>query len=148
MTTTRNWRTLHDGVSSSARILIVDDDPEIRDTLQRLVTSAGWTAQTAAGAEAADMFLSSGSFDVCLLDMELPGMSGPEFLPWALTRDPMLAVIMVTGLNDTKLALETMGCGARTYLVKPVSAPFLIHAIKDALALRNVMIERNQGWQV
>jgi DNA-binding NarL/FixJ family response regulator len=50
---------------------------------------------------------------------------------------------MLTGLDDPDLALECLDKGARTYLVKPVEADFLRYALRDALAVRNILIERN-----
>ena len=78
-----------------------------------------------------------------ILDIELPRMSGTEFLAWALKRDPELAVIMLTGIDLPEVAIECMNAGARTYLVKPVEKEFLELALRDALALRRVLVERN-----
>lgn len=70
-------------------------------------------------------------------------MSGLEFLAWALKRDPEMAVIMLTGLDAPETALECMDAGARTFLVKPVEAPFLVRAAKDAVALRRLLVAHN-----
>ncbi len=82
-------------------------------------------------------------FDVLLLDIELPRMKGVEFLSWALEKDPEQAVIMLTGLDDPDLDIECIDKGARTYLVKPVEAEFLRLALRDAMALRKLLIDRN-----
>ena len=82
-------------------------------------------------------------FDALLLDIQLPRMTGVEFLSWALERDPELAVIMLTGLDEPGLAVQCIEEGARTYLVKPVEAEFLRLALRDALAMRRLLIERN-----
>lgn len=126
-----------------ARILVVDDEAEVRRGLQRLVTRFGYTAKAAASAEEADQWLSMERFDVCLLDIELPRMKGIEFLGWALRRDPEMAVIMLTGLDLPEVAIECIDHGARSYLVKPVEADFLRLALRDALAVRNLLVERN-----
>jgi len=70
-------------------------------------------------------------------------MKGVEFLSWALSRDPEMAVIMLTGLDLPEVAIECIDQGARTYLVKPVEADFLRLALRDALAMRSVLVERN-----
>lgn len=126
------------------RVLIVDDDREIRQALFKLVTRFGHSAKQASSAEEADLWLNSERFDVCLLDIELPRMSGAEFLSWALNRDPEMAVIMLTGLDLPDLAIECIDRGARTYLVKPVEAEFLRLAVRDALAMRKLLVERNE----
>jgi len=128
---------------STATILVVDDEAHIRESLKRLVTHFGYEVKTAASAEEADHWMSSLRFDVILLDIELPRMKGVKFLSWALEKDPEQAVIMLTGLDDPDLALECIDKGARTYLVKPVEAGFLRYALRDALALRRLLIERN-----
>ena len=137
------WAELPYLAPSKATILVVDDDPGIRKSLQRALVELGHQVRTASSAEEADQWLSSQRFEVALLDIDLPRMSGVEFLSWALTRDPEMAVIMLTGLDLPKVAIECLDHGARTYLTKPVEAPFLRLALRDALAMRALLIERN-----
>ena len=137
------WTEVLAKAPRNASVLVVDDEAHIRESLQRLVTHFGYEVKTAASAEEADHWISSMPFDVVLLDIELPRMKGVEFLSWALEKDPEQAVIMLTGLDDPDLAIECIDKGARTYLVKPVEAEFLRLALRDALALRKLLIERN-----
>jgi len=139
----RGWKSVIAEAPQRARVLVVDDEVEVRRSLQRLVNRFGYTAKTAASAEEADQWLTTERFDVCLLDIELPRMKGVEFLSWALSRDPEMAVIMLTGLDLPEVAIECIDHGARTYLVKPVEIDFLRLALRDALAVRRVMVERN-----
>ncbi len=67
---------------------VVDDEPDLRRGLQRLVTRLGHTVKSAGSAEEADQWLTSERFDLLMLGIELPRMSGVEFLSRALTRDP------------------------------------------------------------
>ena len=60
-----------------------------------------------------------------------------------IARDPEMAVIMMTGLDMPEVAIECIDQGARTYLVKPVEVEFLRLALRDALAMRRVLVERN-----
>jgi two-component system, NtrC family, response regulator AtoC len=124
-------------------VLIVDDDADLRRSLQRLVTRLGYSAHSAASAEEADGWLNQKRFSVCLLDIDLPRMKGVEFLDWALKRDPELSVIMLTGLDLPELAIECIDAGARTYLVKPVDADFLRLALRDAMAVHELLVDRN-----
>ncbi len=120
MNTARNRRGWRDAIAEAparARILVVDDEP--------------------------DRWLTSERFDLLVLDIELPHMKGVEFLSWALSRDPEMAVIMLTGLDIPEVAIECIDHGARTYLVKPVEVEFLRLALRDALAMRRVLVERN-----
>ncbi len=136
------WKDLA-STPASGTVLIVDDEAEIRRSLQRLVTRLGYSVHAASSAEGADAWLTQQRFAVCILDIQLPRMNGVEFLSWALSRDPEMAVIILTGLDLSELAIECIEGGARTYLVKPVEADFLRLALRDALAVRRVLVDRN-----
>ena len=137
------WKDVLGRAPDRAKVLVVDDELDVRRGLQRLLTRFGYSVRAAGSAEEADQWLSNERFDACLLDIELPRMKGVEFLSWALGRDPELAVIMLTGLDIPEVAIECIDHGARTYLVKPVEADFLRLALRDALAVRRVLVERN-----
>ncbi len=136
------WRDLA-AMRSQGSILVVEDEPVVRRGLERLLTEFGHDVKVASSAEEADQYLGSHKFDLMLLDIELPCMNGMELLAWALKRDPELAVIMLTGLDRAELAVTCFEAGARTYLVKPIISEFLRPAIRDALALRQILVERN-----
>ena len=140
-----SWKDVARGAPEKARILVVDDEVEIRRSLNRLLTRFGYSVRTAASAEEADTWMNSERFEACLLDIELPRMKGVEFLSWALGRDPEMAVIMLTGIDMPDVAVECIENGARTYLVKPVEPEFLRLAIRDALAVRELLVAKNQG---
>lgn len=140
-----SWKDVVRRTPEKARVLVVDDEVEIRRSLNRLLTRFGYSVRTAASAEEADTWMSSEQFEVCVLDIELPRMKGVEFLDWALGRDPEMAVIMLTGLDRPEIAIQCIDAGARTYLVKPVEAEFLRLAIRDALAVRTLLVARNRG---
>ena len=139
----RGWKDAIAEAPPRARILVVDDEPDTRRSITRLVTRFGYTAKSAGSAEEGDRWLTSERFDLLMLDIELPRMKGVEFLSWALSRDPEMAVIMMTGLDMPEVAIECIDQGARTYLVKPVEVEFLRLALRDALAMRRVLVERN-----
>ena len=139
----RGWQDVLNQAPKNVQVLVVDDEAHIRESLKRLVSHFGHTVKTAASAEEADHWLSSQRFELMLLDIELPRMKGVEFLGWALEKDPEQAVIMLTGLDDPDLAIECLDKGARTYLVKPIEAEFLRLALRDALAMRQILVELN-----
>ena len=137
------WIDVIRGAPRDAQILVVDDEPDVRTALERLLVRFGYQVKTAGSAEEADHWMSSQRFDLLLLDIELPRMKGVEFLRWALDRDPEVAVIMMTGLDSPEIAIECVERGARTYMVKPADADFLRLAVRDALAMRTLLVERN-----
>lgn len=140
-TRTPGWRSVLDRAAGSGSVLVVDDDPHVRKSLHRLLTSLGCSVAACGSAEEADQWLATERYDVCLLDIDLPRMKGREFLDWALKRDPQMAVIMLTGLDLPEIAIECIDAGARTYLVKPIDRDFLRLALRDALAMRSLLVE-------
>lgn len=137
------WAEIRSLRPTQARVLVVDDDPRIRKSLLRALVGMGHTARVTGSAEEADQWLATERFHVALLDIDLPRMSGVEFLSWALKRDPEMAVIIVTGHDETELALACMEAGARTFLVKPLVLDILKSAVDDALALRHLLVSYN-----
>ena len=140
-----SWKDIARRAPSTGRILIVEDTAEVRKALERMVKALGYEVRSASSAEEADHWLSAERFDVMLLDIELPRMKGTEFLSWALERDGEMAVIVLSGLDDPRLAVECMEKGARTYLVKPIETDFLRLGLRDALAMRQLLVERNRS---
>ena len=141
----KSWKDLPKAETAGSRVLIVEDTAEVRRALERMVLGLGYDVRSAASAEEADHWLSAQRFDVMLLDVELPRMKGTEFLSWALERDGEMAVVMLSGLDDPSLALACIAKGARTYLVKPVEVEFLRMGLQDAVALRQLLVERNEA---
>ena len=138
------WKDVVGSAPRGAKVLIVEDTVEVRKSLEKLVRALGYEVRSAGSAEEGDHWLSAERFDVLLLDIELPRMKGVEFLSWVLDRDGEMAVIMTTGLDDPKLAIECLEKGARTYLVKPIDMEFLRLALRDAVAVRRLLVERNR----
>lgn len=137
------WSGLASVVEKRPRVMVVDDDPEIRRALRRQLIRLGYQTRMASSAEEADSLLPLGDVDVVLLDIALPRMNGVEFLEWTLKRHPELPVIMLTASDDQELAVQCLEAGARTYLVKPVQPDFLRLAIDDAVALKHLLAVRN-----
>lgn len=137
------WLDVRARAPKRARILVVDDDAAVCRVLGSALGAMGHESRTAASAEEADLWLSSMDFDLVLLDIDLPRMNGVELLAWALREHPDLAVIMLTGHAEPGLALECLSAGARGFLSKPIDLPFLQRAVRDALAVRVLLRERN-----
>ena len=142
------WRQVIADAPQRGRILIVDDDQAVLDGLTKILTRLGHDVTPVGSAEEADSWLQAHSFDLLLLDVDLPGMNGTEFLSWSLSRHPEQPVIMLTGIDSPDMAIRCIEEGARTYLVKPVDADFLRLAVRDALALGKVLTERNRTASV
>jgi len=105
--------------AQKARILIVDDDPFIRDILADIYQSNAYTTETAENGQDALAKLSAGNgIDMVVSDMNMPVMNGLELLKTIRLKDPDLPVIILTGNNEIAVAIEAMNSGANDYLLK------------------------------
>jgi putative two-component system response regulator len=126
------------------RILVVDDEDAVRAAFQRFLKSRGYEVHVVGSAEAGLEALASQRFTVALFDIHLPGMTGIEAVPAALTTDPDLAVVMLTAVDDAMTATAAISRGAIDYLVKPVELADLDSAVKRALHKRTLNIEQQR----
>ncbi len=123
-------------VNKKASILIVDDEQVVCDLLHDELSDRGYLCTTALDGNAALAKLAMQEFDVVLLDIRLPGMSGMEVLRKALIDHHNTATIMVTAVNDVDTAVEAMKLGASDYIVKPFDLDGVDTSIRAALKTR------------
>jgi DNA-binding NtrC family response regulator len=102
-----------------ARLLIVDDEPNIRKILQAAFERAGMVAVTAESGEQAEERFTSDEFDVVLSDVFMPGMSGVDLLQIVKSKSPNTPVIIMTAFGTIPQAVEAMRLGAADYISKP-----------------------------
>jgi FixJ family two-component response regulator len=113
-------------------IFILDDDPDVRRALKRLLTMAKFRVETFATAEE---FLSSGhsrSRGVLILDLRLPGMNGADLQKALADAGSTLPIIFMTAYEDVGVRQEVMDRGAAAFLQKPVDEQTLLAAIQKA----------------
>jgi FixJ family two-component response regulator len=112
---------------------VVDDDESIRESLPDLIKEFGFAARAFSSAED---FLSSGSVgetSCLILDIAMPGMSGPELYEELKRRGEKIPVIFITGQKDEAIRARVFKQGAAGFLIKPFSDAALLAAIKTAL---------------
>lgn len=113
-------------MTRSSQILVVDDDPGIRETMMDILTLEGYGVDTADCGEAAVDACGRRHYDVALLDIRMPGMNGVETLQSIKRIDPAVRVIMITGSETGDLATLAMQEGAEAVFRKPLDlASFL-----------------------
>lgn len=101
------------------RVLIVDDDPGIRQTISQLICDLGYECDTAGdGPDALDM-LERGSYFCVFTDIVMPRMNGIELIRKIKARDVSIPIIVITGYASLELAIDAMKCGASDFLQKP-----------------------------
>jgi len=116
-------------------ILIVDDDADIRASLRGLLEDEGHAATDVADARAALAALEAGRFDVVLLDVRMPGMTGLDALPLIREMAPSTAVVMVAGGAGIRTAVDAVKRGAFDFVEKPVDPEHLLGVILQAAQL-------------
>ncbi|MEI8372521.1 MAG: sigma-54 dependent transcriptional regulator [Planctomycetota bacterium] len=127
-----------------ARILIVDDEFSIRDSLNHWFRKDGYEVQMAADAMEAIGAMQSSDFDVVLLDVRLPGMDGMRLLEQIRRTAPTVIVIMITAYASVDTAVRALKLGAADYVTKPLNPEELSHVVAQALAQRRLHEENLQ----
>ena len=130
-------------VSSKAdtRILIVDDDVAVRNTMYEYIKTAGYYSETVSCAEEALELLERDNFHVVITDIMLPAMGGLE-LTKLIKRDNASDVIVMTGYSDDYSYEESINIGASDFVVKPVRLEELLLRLKRVLKERELTNER------
>jgi DNA-binding response OmpR family regulator len=121
---------------SLGKVLVVDDEPEVRQLLGDFLSGRGYEVLVAAtGGEALDA-VGGGRPDLVLLDVAMPGMDGVETLRRIVVSDPSLPVIMVTANSDIRLTSKLLAMGAADYICKPFDLDYLEQAVSIQCAAR------------
>jgi DNA-binding NtrC family response regulator len=118
------------------RILCVEDEQSIQDLVSRHLMLQGFEVKTAANGEDAIRVLENESFDILLLDIQMPKMDGLEVLRYIKIRHIDVRPIMLTGADDLQALNECARWGAFDYLPKPYNFHELIDSIERVLAER------------
>jgi two-component system, OmpR family, KDP operon response regulator KdpE len=117
---------------SAGRILVVDDDPQIRRAMKATLTARGYEVGDSRTGEEALERLRSESYDLVLLDMNMPGTGGIETCRMIRSTSD-IAIIMLTVNNTEKDKVEALDAGADDYVTKPFSTPELLARIRASL---------------
>ena len=124
--------------SPIARVLIVDDEPDIRETLSGSLASDGYELATAGTAREALVQMERGSFDVVVVDIILPEVSGLELLERIRENKPAVKVVLITGEPGYSAAAAAVRLGAFDYLAKPVTQSAIRRCVASAIRLKRV----------
>lgn len=125
-------------------ILIVDDEEPSRATLFRKLQADGYTCASANDGEGALWRTSMQEFDLVLLDLDMPGLSGIEVLPRVVAAYPDTCVIMMTNVENMPSAVEAMKMGAYDYVFKPLNMDDLGMKVERALEKRRLVLENRE----
>jgi two-component system, OmpR family, response regulator len=136
-----------DGIMDAFRILVVDDEVDFVETLIKRLRDKGLEAEgVLSGREALDL-LREKDFDVCILDVRMPGMDGIETLREMKKRKPAMEVIMLTGHGSVESGIQGLQLGAYNYVMKPVPFSDLLKQAAQAYERKVIEAERTTKAQ-
>ncbi len=127
--------------SLSASILIVDDEPSVRDSLEHWFRRDGYRVGSAGDGEEALRLLDAGRWDLVIIDMKMPGMDGLELQRRIRSRDPNAVTLILTAYGSVETAVTALKEGAFDYVNKPVDPDELSHVVQKALEQRRLRTE-------
>ncbi|SKA79280.1 response regulator [Desulfobaculum bizertense] len=114
------------------RVLVVDDEDRFRENITKILNGSGFEAQSASDGETALNKVDSYEYDVVLLDMKMPGLSGEQTLCKMKDCGAQAEVIVLTGHASVSGALDMMDLGAFDYLLKPADIPEMLKKVRLA----------------
>ncbi len=130
--------TIIDNVSGTkGRILIIDDEEEIREVLKMHLESAGYMVIEAVDGEDGINKMREGAnllqVGLIITDIRMPKVNGVEAIDYLRTNAPSKPILVITGYPDTELAISLLKKGVKEYLVKPVEKKVLLEKVKKIL---------------
>ncbi len=128
-------------MTEQVSILIVDDEPSVRDSLMHWFVQENYRVETAADAAQALVRVRASTFDIVLLDIKMPGMDGIELQGRLKQIDSQLAIIIMTAFASVDTAVQALKQGAYDYIAKPVDPDDLSRLIRNAVVQRRLMCE-------
>ncbi|KAB2880430.1 sigma-54-dependent Fis family transcriptional regulator [bacterium] len=128
----------------NTKLLVVDDEKIVRESLHHWFEEEGYLVDTADRAEDALNKFDKGKYDLCLLDMKMPGMSGLDLLKKMKQIDPDSIVILITAYASVSSAIKALKDGAYDYITKPVDPEELEHLVKKAVEQKKLRNENDQ----
>ncbi len=137
------------------KILVVDDEQSIRNTLKEILEYENFSVSLAADGNEALELISNNNYDVILCDIKMPGMDGIELLENILNQKPDTPVIMISGHGNIETAVEAIKKGAYDYIGKPLDLNRLLVTIRNALDKSELIQETrqlkkkiNHNWEI
>ena len=120
-------------MDKQARILIVDDDENIRNTMKAILEDEGYMVDSAASGNEAILKTEKTTYNIALLDIRLPDMEGTKLLKLMKESVPRTRKVMVTGYPSMQNAITALNKNADAFLVKPINVESLLKTVKEQL---------------
>lgn len=133
-------------VKQEPRVLIIDDEQTVSELLYKELDEHGYTCTIAINGDDALNKLATEDFDVALVDIRMPGISGMEVLKKIRLNHSHTAAIMITAVNDVNTAVEAMKLGALDYIVKPFDLDKVTATIGAVLQTKKSLLEGSKAF--
>jgi two-component system chemotaxis response regulator CheY len=130
------------GHETKGRVLIMDDEPDVRKVVKMILTKAGYDVIEAEDGEKAIAAIKEGEnpllLSVIICDIRMPKINGVEAINYFQQQWPRVPLIVLTGFADMKMAIDFLKIGVVDYLVKPVAKEKLMNAVAKAIGQREL----------
>lgn len=124
--------------AATGRILVVDDEREIRETLQEFFAEKGYDVHQATNGAAGIAAVAAATLDVVLLDIQMPGLGGVDALAAIRAIAPDVKVIMVSGTPNPEVASRALAYGAFDFVAKPIDLAYLERSLETAMTMKGL----------
>jgi two-component system response regulator AtoC len=131
-------------MSEKARVLVIDDDEGVRESIATALRDEGYVVDTAKDGKEAIENSNANFYNLALIDIRLPDMEGIKLLSSLRETTPRMVKIILTGYPALQNAIEAVNKGADAYITKPVNMDQLLEKIKDHLAKQQEMKQYGQ----
>ena len=128
-------------IDSAIQVLLIDDDPHLRQALSQTLDLAGLKVLALDSAQHVAARLHHDWPGVVVSDIRMPGIDGLQLLEQVQSQDPQLPVLLITGHGDVPLAVQAMRAGAYDFLEKPFASEKLLDSVRRALDLRRLVVD-------
>ena len=129
------------------KILIIDDQPELRELLSSFLSSLGYETRTAENGQAGLDLLHDWSADLVTVDLQMPVLDGAGFIRQAVRNWPDLPIIIVSGVDAVDQAVDALRLGARDFITKPIESFSLVKNTIDKALESAELIRQNRDYQ-
>lgn len=126
------------------RCLVVDDEARVRDVMMRVLAGEGFECRQASSGTEAMAVLERESFDLAVMDIQMPSMDGTQLLAEVRVRWPEMGVVMVTAVSDVRTAVVCLTHGALDYVAKPFEIDEVRARVRQALEKRGLLRENRE----
>ncbi len=121
-------------MNASRKVLVVDDDPAVRKSIDRVLSNKGYAVITAENGEEAMRKLNEEKYDLVYTDIRMPGMSGLDVAEQVKARKPWTPVVIITGYGTDAAQARAKAAGVSSFVHKPLSPEMIEDSARDALA--------------